>query len=125
MSDGSRQALRQAKAILETCVGRDNAITSQELSERLGGLDELDSTPVTRRLVRDVIAEYRLPIAGCPDGYFVVQSATTYEDAQARLDARIQGILERKELLATAWARSERPDPQHDLDAFDGGDDAE
>lgn len=113
-----RQAIREAKAILKTHVGRSNPITSQELSTRLGGLDTLDSTPNTRRVIREIIEEYQIPVVGCSDGYFVAETTEEYHNAQERLTSRVDGIAERKALLAEAWARSERPDPQAALGAF-------
>lgn len=103
MTDTPRPILQEARSILEQHVGKDNAITSQELSERLGGLDTLDSTPNTRAVIRDVMEAYQLPIAGSSDGYYIVSGPDEYTDAMALLNSRIDGIRERQQLLAEAW----------------------
>ncbi len=106
------------KDVLEGCRGRDQAITSQELSEQLGGIDNVDSTPKTRSIIRDVMQRYNLPIAGSPDGYFIIQTGEEYRNAQNRLSNRIDGIKHRKTVLQDAWEADESPNPQKSVTRF-------
>lgn len=95
---------KAAEIFLDGHTGKGNEITSQELSDRLGGVDHLDSTPNTRQnVIIPVMERYGLPIVGSPKGYYVAQSVDEYESAQDRLSARIAGIENRKELLRKCW----------------------
>lgn len=114
------EVVREAYRILREHRGRDDPITSQELSTRLGDLDSLDSTPTTRAVIREVLEEYKLPVVGSSDGYFVPYRRSEYQQAQARLTQRIEGIRERQSLLAEAWAEAEeRGDVQPALEEYD------
>ncbi len=114
------QVVREAYRILRQHTGRDDPITSQELSTRLGNLDQLDSTPQTRKVIRQVLDEFELPVVGSPEGYFVPLRRSEYQKAQARLTQRVEGIQQRQRLLETAWAKAEeRGDVQPSLEAYD------
>lgn len=120
MTDTPTQVVREAYRILKRHTGRDDAITSQELSTRLGDLDSLDSTPQTRKVIREVLDEYQLPVVGSPDGYFVPLRRSEYQKAQARLTQRVEGIQQRQRLLEDAWAEAEkRGDVQPALEAYE------
>lgn len=120
-ADVSDEHVARAKAILKDHVGEANAITSQELSDELGGLDSLDSTPQTRAVVREVIAQHRLPVAGSANGYFVVASEDEYDAAIETLESRIIGIVERKTLLRLAYRENgDAYGDQSSLDGFGG-----
>lgn len=124
MSDAvSTEHVERARDILEDHVGEANAITSQELSDELGGLDSLDSTPQTRMVVREVLAQHQLPVAGSSNGYFVVASEDEYDAAIETLESRIIGIVERKSLLRLAYRENgDQYGDQASLDGFGGVD---
>jgi len=117
------ETLREAYRILKQHRGRDDPITSQELSDRLGNLDHLDSTPQTRAVIRAVLEEYQLPVVGSPDGYFVPERRSEYQKAQARLTQRVEGIQERQTLLVEAWNQAEENgDVQQALEQYEDDD---
>lgn len=88
---------------MENHVGHLNPITSQELSERLGGIDSLDSTPNTRTLIRELTRQRNIPIAASPDGYFIITSKDELDSYMERLETRIEGIERRKDDVVMAF----------------------
>lgn len=87
--------------ILVSHRGRENAITSREISERTG-LDSLDSTPRTRGVIRRLSEEYAFPIGASGNGYFLIATRDEAEEYLDTLNTRIQGIDRRKETVVSA-----------------------
>lgn len=77
--------------LLTTHRGRDNAITSGEIADELGITDGT-ANPTTRFAIRDLIQSTGLPIAGSPNGYFVIDSRQELRDYITRLEQRKAGI---------------------------------
>lgn len=95
--------LRQQVAdVLSAHKGRENAISSKQIMHELG-IDDAEARPNTRKLVREVIREYNLPVASTSDGYFVIDDADELEAELGSLDGRIEQIEERKRLIVAAW----------------------
>lgn len=92
----------QAARILFDHVGSDNRITSRELSDRLGNLDHLDSTPETRTIIRGLVNEYGLPVVSSTKGYFMVSNQEELEQYIDDLNSRIMGIEKRRDSLLSA-----------------------
>lgn len=89
---------------LEGRTSKEDAITSGELSERLG-LDDGEANPEARELVRDAMEEHDLPVVSCHAGYWLADSPEEVENYIQNLDSRIAGIQERKRRLVAAYNR--------------------
>jgi len=96
--------------ILKRHVGKDNAITSAELSEHLGGIDDLDSNPQTRKIIRGLIFKRNKPIGSGSQGYWVMASKGELEETFAQLNQRKHAITARQDALLEGWN-------SHDLEA--------
>jgi hypothetical protein len=86
---------------------RAEAITSAELSEKLD-IGDCEGNPETRELIREVMTTRDLPIVAGPKGYHVATSKAEVESYCETLDARIQGIQQRKYEAIAAWNRGVR-----------------
>lgn len=95
-------AVQHLNDILTEHVGKENAITSQELSRRLGELDDLDSTPNTRAAIRELVTEEHVPVGACSNGYFLIETQAELEEYEAQLTERAYGILERRDAVRRA-----------------------
>ncbi|SIS00168.1 hypothetical protein SAMN05421858_5101 [Haladaptatus litoreus] len=102
--DASEKELDAVWSVLKDHVGEENAITSGEISDILGGMDELDSTPQTRKCVRALIHKRNIPIGSGHNGYWVMESEDELEDTIAQLTRRKQGITARQEKLVEGFA---------------------
>ena len=114
---------RQTLEILQDHRGKENAITSEELSDRLGGIDRLDSTPKTRmQLIRPLLVEHGYPVASWGGGYFLLSSEEEKEEYIAHLQDRIAGIEERIDSVEQAFDEtgSFRRNEAESLDDFLG-----
>lgn len=80
----------------------DNAISSTELSERVG-IEQSNGTPEARFAIRSLIKKTGLPIGACSDGYYLITSERQLYDYIERLNSRIEGIETRKSLLIEAF----------------------
>lgn len=83
-----RDTLAAGAAILVEHTGKGDYITSEELSDRLGGLDTLDSTPKTRALIRRLTYEWGMSIAANSNGYYMMESEAELREYQAFLRKR-------------------------------------
>lgn len=75
--------------------GSDNPITSREINE-IVGLDDIGSFPSTRAVIREIVMEDRIPIAGSSQGYYVIETEDELEDYIENLENRITNIAERR-----------------------------
>lgn len=94
--------------ILREHQGKENAISSQELSESLGGVDDLDSNPETRRLIRVLLKERKLPVIACSSGYFIAENQDEVNEYIVGLINREEKIKARREAVVAA-VESEMP----------------
>lgn len=90
------------KEILMEHRGRRDAITSEELAERVG-LETSNGNPEARFGIRSLIKKTGLPIAACPEGYFVITTRRELHDYLSALDGRIAGIESRKTMVEEAF----------------------
>lgn len=85
----------ELKAILEQHVGKDNKITSREIQEYFG-IQEDASHPKSRRLIKECMMKYHLPLAADNEGYYMVASVDEYTDYIDNLQNRSDEIIKRK-----------------------------
>jgi hypothetical protein len=104
MTEETDELREQIKAILLEHTGADDTISSREISNELG-IDEVESFPVTRGLIREIVEEDGVPIAGHSNGYFVIETEEELEDYIDTLDSRILKTAERKALVTRAAAK--------------------
>jgi hypothetical protein len=93
MSNG--EARERVKALLLEHRGKDNPITSREINEEVD-VDNIGSFPSTRALIRDLVMEDRIPVAGSSQGYYVIEDEEELEDYIENLESRVMNITERK-----------------------------
>lgn len=93
MSD--EEVKEQVRELLLEHRGRDDPITSREINE-IVGLDEIGSFPSTRAVIREIVMEDRIPIAGSSRGYYVIETEEELEDYVENLENRIMNIEDRK-----------------------------
>lgn len=71
-------------------------ITSGKLSDMLQ-VDRSDhGNPTVRRMVRQAIERFGVPIGANSKGYFLIKSRHELDEYNANLDSRMRGILGRK-----------------------------
>jgi hypothetical protein len=97
--------------------GRESAITSSKLADRLD-INDGEASPKTREAVRILLMERRVPVRSGPCGYWICQSTEEAREYVEDLDGRIAGIEQRQTAFKEAWIN-------HDLTGgivTDGGD---
>ncbi|MFC6723091.1 hypothetical protein ACFQE1_01525 [Halobium palmae] len=101
------------KEILLNHRGSDNPISSREINEEIDE-DNIGSFPGTRAIIRDIVLEDRIPIAGGHNGYYVIETEEELEDYLDNLTSRINGMAERRwgvQRAANEWdAYPEHPE---------------
>lgn len=101
--------IEQVKEIMDGRVGREHAITSSELRDRLH-IDENETTPQTRALITYLIKEEGWPIVaktGQPAGYYIAEDEEDIYEYITTLTGRINNIDERRVGVLTAAQESE------------------
>lgn len=87
--------------IMQTLIahrGKDNAISSSRIAKMFNIPD--DSTYfTTRRLIRETINEFGLPVASCTNGYYFIIEEEEYNEYMKSLMARIDGIQKRMSMV--------------------------
>lgn len=101
MTAPTEELREKVRSLLLDHKGSDDPITSREISEELG-LDEVESFPTTRGMIRDVIEEDEVPIAASGSGYFVIETEDELEDYLDSLNERMMNIAERRYLVRSA-----------------------
>ena len=91
--------LDAAEELIMAHPGKRNAISSKEISEELGGLDTLDSTPATRKVMRRLIKKRGVLVGACSKGYFLIETQDELNDYLDNLAHREGQIRERREAL--------------------------
>jgi hypothetical protein len=100
-------ALLDAAANIIEGRAKSDAITSAELSDRLG-LDDGEASPKARDLVRTLITERAIPVRSGSVGYWVCQSEAEAEEYLDTLRGRIAGIETRMDCFEVAWQSHKR-----------------
>ena len=97
----------QEKIVDYIAAGGGRRISSDEVRERFLIEPRGGGNPVTRGLIkqamRGVALDRGIPIGADSWGYFLVISSLALETYLRNLDARIEGIKERKRLVHSAW----------------------
>ena len=100
--DYNDATIETAVRVLLSHTGADSPVTSRELSEELGGMDTLDSTPNTRELIRYLVAVEGYPIAAGSTGYYMLSDEDELLEYLSSLQNRIQGIQQRQQNVIDA-----------------------
>lgn len=90
--------IEQIKEILLRSKGKKHQITSKEIAKAIG-ISENDTFARTRALIFQCASTYKLPLAADARGYYLITNKGEYEDYIKNLDARIEGIRERKRII--------------------------
>lgn len=101
MTEPTEHLREQIREMLLEHRGSDDPISSREISDELG-IDEVESFPVTRGLIKEIVEKDNVPVAGSSQGYFVIETEDELEDYFETLDARAMNIVQRKYLVKEA-----------------------
>jgi hypothetical protein len=96
-----RAAKRTLARLLENREGKQSAISSKALGDRVG----LKSTTV-RDMVAEIRVEYNIPVASCSQGYYTIQSDQELRQVMERIEETIATKKERQKELARAYYQS-------------------
>jgi hypothetical protein len=97
-------ALDALKMILNGRHGREQAITSAELADRIDGLTQSSARAATKALMR----ETDMVVLGCNEGYHLPAGDIDVAEVVRELGDRIDGIERRQRLLVDNWAKRRR-----------------
>lgn len=89
------EVMEQVRELLLEHRGREDPITSREIND-IVGLDQVGSFPSTRAVIREIVMEDRIPIAGSSQGYYVIETEEELEHYIDNLENRITNIAERR-----------------------------
>ncbi len=95
--------------------GRDDQISSREINQVIE-VDNVESFPTTRKIVRNRLMEDGLPVASGGDGYYLIKSQEELENEIESINGRVAKILQRRMKVAEAAA-----DHHDDIDLTDVG----
>lgn len=113
--------LDRLEAELRDRVGRERAITSGELADRITA-EDAEANPKTREAIKELMRERNLPVVAGNTGYYIPASDDRVEEYLDGLEGRIAGIRERERALREAWdGWDPNPDPDPDPPRTDGG----
>lgn len=87
--------------------GPDNPITSSEIAEECFPGDGM-ANPETRKAIRVLTEERGVPIVSGSTGYYMAETRVQIEEYHRKLNSRIAGIQQRKDLVSRAWEEHER-----------------
>lgn len=94
-------ARERVKEMLLNHRGSDDPITSREINEEISE-DTVGSFPNTRSIIRDIMVEDEIPIAGSSQGYYVIETEEELSEYVDNLDQRVLNITERKTYVLRA-----------------------
>lgn len=98
MKKATIETLNKIKGIMESHKGKENAITSKELAQKLGIVED-DTHAKTRNLIFQCAKECLLPIAATKKGYFIIQTKDECYAYLTQLNKRSKQIQERKDIV--------------------------
>lgn len=81
--------------------GQENPISAREINEVIE-VDTVGSFPRTRELVRELLFEEKIPVAGGNAGYYVVETKAELTAYLENLDSRMGKIAERRYAIRRA-----------------------
>lgn len=108
-ADSEPRDIQLAKTIIAKALsmrpGKEKAISSQDLADR---------TPVKATTVRDlipeIIAEYHIPIASCPNGYYRISDHDEFAREARRYESQRESAKRRLSTLAQAYYDTDQPE---------------
>lgn len=87
----------EIKNILLEHRGKENAITSKEISKMMGFPME-DTQSVSRQAIWDTAEEYGLPIISCNKGFYIAETDEEMDDFNSNREKRISGMIKSQEM---------------------------
>lgn len=109
MASFTDRQVERAKEIMDGRIGRENAITSSDLRDRLE-IRENETTPQTRALITYLIKKEGWPIVaktGQPAGYYIAEDEDDIYEYVTTLSSRINSIDDRRIAVLTAAQESD------------------
>jgi len=85
------------KEILLQHKGKANAITSKEVSSKMGFPME-DTQAVSRKAIWETAKEYGLPLVSCNRGYFIAETDDEMAEYNSNIQSRIDGMEETRKM---------------------------
>lgn len=85
------------KDILLQHKGKSNAITSKEVSRKMGFPME-DTQVVSRKAIWETAREYGLPLVSCNRGYFIAETDDEINEYNSNIQSRIDGMEETRKM---------------------------
>lgn len=103
----SDQVVDGIREEIEQHCGKSNPISSRTLSEKFD-IDEPNSFPKTREVIRYLVLDEDMPIAAGGKGYFLIETQEELNEYVARLASRENKIEERRIAVLRAAENSDR-----------------
>ena len=94
----------QVKSILQNHTGKDEAITSSKILDKIGLADE-NGNPNIRSIITELIQDGE-PIAASTKGYYYIDSQQELDEYKQTLHERKAGIQARIDNVENAWNQS-------------------
>lgn len=85
------------KDILLQHIGKSNAVTSKEVSKKMGFPME-DTQSVSRKAIWETAKEYGLPLVSCNKGYFIAETDDEIDEYNSNIQSRIDGMEETRKM---------------------------
>lgn len=89
-------------SIIEKHVGERNAISSKEIASIIG-INDPNGTPITRKMIREIISDLGLPIGACSKGYFLISDDMELVRYYSALQDRAIEILNRAQSVRKSY----------------------
>jgi len=93
--------------------GQDDALTSAELTRRLGREEDDATNPDLRRAVRTLIKDHGWPIGSCNGGYYLIETNDELQSTLEDLRRRKRSIQDRIKELRAAWSAEHAADDKN------------
>lgn len=102
--DVPEETVDRVRELLREHRGKDNPISSSDINAEIGIDSPSGSQPNTRRIVRYLLVEEGLPVAGSNQGYYIVEREEELQDYLEYLDNKAYGIMLRKQAVKSAFS---------------------
>ena len=114
------EILEQIRDILQTHIGKENAIISSKIASMLG-IKAGPSSVAIRTLITKTMVKFKMPIASSGKGYFIIKNDSEFSDYMENLQGRVEKILFRKYLVMYFW-RNQDVELEFTTDLYDDSD---
>jgi hypothetical protein len=94
--------MQRLRDILLSHRGKDNSITATAIAKYFD-IDDGDTRVVTRRMIKDCAYMFHIPLAGGPNGYFVITNISEMEEYSHNLSERANEIERRRQDIYTFY----------------------